>query len=56
MLKLVSEKGRWATKGNEMVFGNVVWLLDREDASKYHLVDENLKEIKTDISKCVVDN
>ena len=41
MLKLVSEKGRWATHGNTMIFSNVVYLCSLEDMNLYHLIDEN---------------
>ena len=46
MLKLVSDKGRWAIKNNEMIFSNVVWLTDISEMKRYHLIDENNKEIK----------
>lgn len=57
-MKLVIDKGRWATKDNEMIFGNIVWLCDREDVSLYHLIDEDKNEIKLDkdISKYIVED
>jgi len=45
-MKLVIEDGHWATKNNDMIFGNVVWLIDENDAYLYHLVDDNHQEIK----------
>jgi len=45
-MKLVAEKGHWATKNNDMIFDNVVWLIDEKDAYSYHLIDDNQKEIK----------
>lgn len=56
MLKLVSDKGRWATKDNSMIFGNVVYLVDESDIRLYHLIDKNKKEINVDILSCLVDN
>jgi hypothetical protein len=49
-MKLVNNKGRWATKDNEMIFSNVVWLCNKEDALLYHLIDENATEINLDRS------
>ena len=40
-MKLVTDKGRWATKNNEMIFSNVVWLTEKKDAYLYHLIDDN---------------
>ena len=45
-MKLVIEEGHWATKNNDMIFDNVVWLIDEKDAYSYHLIDDNQKEIK----------
>jgi hypothetical protein len=56
MLKLVSDKGRWATKDNSMIFGTVVYLVDESDIRLYHLIDKNKKEINVDILSCLVDN
>ena len=46
MLKLVSDKGRWAINNNEMIFSNVVWLTDISEMKRYHLIDDYNKEIK----------
>ena len=54
-MKLVSEVGkRWATKNNEMIFSNVVWLCNENDIMLYHLIDENGKTIPFDLDKCLV--
>lgn len=45
-MKLVIEDGHWATKNNDMIFGNVVWLIDENEAYLYHLVDDNHQEIE----------
>lgn len=45
-MKLVIEKGHWATKNNDMIFGNVVWLIDEKDAYSYHLIDDNHQKIE----------
>ena len=47
-MKLVTDNGRWATKNNEMIFGNVVWLCEKKDAYLYHLIDDNKNEIFLD--------
>ena len=47
-MKLVTDNGRWATKNNEMIFGNVVWLCEKKDAYLYHLIDDNKNEIILD--------
>lgn len=53
MFKLVSEVGRWAIKDNSMIFCNVVWLSKKEDAHKYHLIDDDRNEIKVNIEDCI---
>lgn len=45
-MKLVIDKGRWATKDNDMIFGNVVWLVSESDVNLYHLIDDKHNEIK----------
>jgi len=53
-VKLVSEVGkRWATKNNEMIFSNVVWLCNEDDIKLYHLIDENGNTIPFDLDKCL---
>jgi hypothetical protein len=47
-MKLVIDKGHWATKDNNMIFGNVVWLCEEKDIYLYHLIDDNHEEIKLD--------
>ena len=55
MWKLVSEVGtRWATKENAMVFSNVVWLSSKKDKNMYHLVDENLNDLKVRVDDYLV--
>ena len=44
-MKLVIDKGRWATKDNDMIFSNIVWLCCEDDVNLYHLIDENKEEI-----------
>lgn len=44
-MKLVTDKGHWATKNNEMIFSNVVWLTEKKDAYLYHLIDDNNNNI-----------
>ncbi len=47
-MKLVIDNGHWATKDNSMIFGNVVWLCDKNDMYLYHLIDDSHNEIKLD--------
>jgi hypothetical protein len=56
-MKLISDKGRWATKDNTMIFSNIVWLTKREDVLLYHLIDENKNEIQLekDITEYIVE-
>jgi hypothetical protein len=44
-MKLVIDKGFWATKDNTMIFGNVVWLVSESDVNLYHLIDDKHNEI-----------
>jgi len=46
MMRLVSDKGRWAKLDNSMIFSNVIYLTERNDALSYHLIDDNGKEIR----------
>lgn len=53
-MKLISEVGkRWATKNNEMIFSNVVWLCNEDDIKLYHLIDEDGNTIPFDLNKCL---
>ena len=45
-MKLVIDKGHWATKDNDMIFGNVVWITKEKDVFLYHLIDDNHNEIE----------
>lgn len=45
-MKLVAEEGRWALRDNSMIFCNVIWILEKNDAYSYHLIDDNCKEIE----------
>ena len=45
MLRLETDRGRWATRDGGMVFGRVVWLMDETDAYSYVLVDDDMEEI-----------
>lgn len=56
MLKLVSENGRWATKGNDMIFSNVVWLMDENDAKNYHLIDEHYNDFQIDTKNYLIND
>lgn len=56
MLKLVSESGRWATKDNDMIFSNVVWLMDENDAKNYHLIDEHYNDFKIDTKNYLIND
>ena len=56
MLKLVSENGRWATKGNDMIFSNVVWLMDENDAKNYHLIDEHYNDFQIDTKNFLIND
>lgn len=56
MVKLVSDKGRWATKDNSMIFSGVVYLCEKSDVRLYHLIDENKNEIEIDIQDCLIND
>ena len=45
-MKLVIDKGHWATKDNDMIFGNVVWLTEEKDVFLYHLIGDKHNEIE----------
>ena len=50
MYFLVSDKGRWATKNNEMIFKYVVFLgKTPKDARKYHLIDDEGNDLKVNV-------
>lgn len=53
MYKLVSDVGRWSFLNGHYVFGNVVWIGDLNDVSKYSLVDDNGNAMDFDVEKCL---
>ena len=53
MWKLVAEYGRWASLDNSMIFSNVIWLSEKKDFRKWHLIDENWNEIPIDVESCL---
>lgn len=56
MYKLVSEVGtRWSFSDGYQIYGNVVWLLDKEDMWKYALIDEDGNEIDINVTECLVE-
>jgi hypothetical protein len=55
MLKLISEKGRFALRDNSMIFSNVVYLIEMDDTRLYHLIqDDSLDEIDHYVEKYLV--
>lgn len=57
LFKLMSESGRWALRDNSMIFTNVVWV-NEEDLlkNKYHLIDENGKEISSRMIDYIIED
>lgn len=56
MLKLISEEGtKWSYLDGYNIFGNVVWLLDKDDIGKYTLLDGAGNKIDVDIKNFLVD-
>ena len=56
MLKLISEEGtKWSYLDGYNIFGNVVWLLDKDDIGKYTLLDAAGNKIDVDIKNFLVD-
>jgi hypothetical protein len=50
MLKLISEEGtKWSYLNGYNIFGNVVWLSDKDDIRKYTLLNEAGDKINVDI-------
>jgi hypothetical protein len=57
MLKLVSEVGtRWSFMNGYQVYGNVVWLMDMEDAKNYTLIDKDGNKMNVDSNDYIVDD
>jgi hypothetical protein len=57
MYKLVSEVGtRWSYLGGEQIYSNVVWMSNKEDASKYSLINNKGDKIDIDVDECLVDD
>ena len=54
LLKLKSEKGRWAYLDNSQIYRYVVYLQEESDVYKYHLIDEDGKEIYKPSSKDII--
>ena len=55
MLKLVSAKGRWSFLNGYQIYGNVVWLSNREEANKYTLIDENGNKLDVNVEDYIVE-
>ena len=56
MLKLVSEVGtRWSFLDGYQIYGNVVWLTDIEEISKYSLIDEDGNKLNVNVEDYLVD-
>jgi hypothetical protein len=57
MLKLVSDKGRWAVKDKSMIFSNVIWI-EPEDIKKYKyiLLDDDGNDLGVRMADYVVDD
>jgi hypothetical protein len=54
MYFLVSDKDRWATKDNEMIFKYVVFLgNDLKNLRKYHLIDDKGNTINVNIEEYI---
>ena len=55
MYKLVSEVGtRWSYLGGEQIYSNVVWMSNKEEASKYSLLDSNGDKINIDVEEYLI--
>lgn len=57
MYRLVSDidGSRWSYLNGYMLFGNVVILCSKDEASKYVLIDENGKKIEVNPSKYLME-
>ena len=56
MYKLVSDIDgtRWSYMNGYYVFGHVVWLTSKEEASKYSLIDKDGNKIDVDSKKFLI--
>lgn len=55
MYKLVSEVGtRWSYLGGEQIYSNVVWMSNKEEASRYALLDSNGEKINIDVDEYLI--
>ena len=50
-MKLISEKGHFATKDNSMIFSNIVWLVSEGGSKSYHLIDEDGRGVDKNMDK-----
>lgn len=41
LMRLETDKGRFATKNNEMIFASPVYLMSKDDVHLYHIIDED---------------
>ena len=55
MWKLKSEVGKWSFLNGEMIFSNVVWLSDKEEAKKYMLIDEKGNKMDINVNDYLVE-
>lgn len=56
-MMLYSETGRWALLDNSMILSNVAYIMDKKDALKYHLVDDELNDIPIEggVRSCIME-
>ena len=57
MYKLVSTKAdtRWSFLDGYHIFGNIVYLMDKEEVSKYSLVDKNFKKLDVKVDDYIIE-
>ena len=57
MYKLVSEVGtRWSYLGGEQIYSNVVWMSNKEEASRYTLLDNKGEKIDIDVEEYLIED
>lgn len=45
LMRLQSEEGRWAYLDNSQIYRYVVYLMEKNDVNRYHLIDDKGNEI-----------
>lgn len=54
MWKLISDYGHWSFLDGYHIFGNVVWLMNKDEVRKYRLLDDDYNPVDINVQAYLV--